>query len=225
VRLPFARLRPVGLQSNEVKTHPRKPGSSTAPATPPIRRLNWGCGSHTAPGWINSDIKDAPGVDLSCDIREGLPLESDSVDYAVSVHALPELQYPEVGPALEELWRVLKPGGVLRLGLPDLGKGIRAYVLGKDDYFQVDENEIQSRGGRFIVHMLWYGYSRTLFTMDFAEELLLNVGFANVVECRYRTTASRFPEIVELDNRERESLFIEASKPVGASGEIDNAIA
>lgn len=189
------------------------PTTSITAAT--VKRLNWGCGDHTAPGWLNSDVKSGPCIDFSCDIRHGLPLTSGSIDYAVSVHALQELTYPEVVPALTELRRVLKPGGALRLALPDLGKGIRAYLLGQDDYFEVDAREFRSLGGRFIVHMLWYGHSHTLFTADFIEELLINAGFADVVECRCRRTASRFPEIVELDNRERESLYVEATRPIG----------
>jgi predicted SAM-dependent methyltransferase len=55
-----------------------------------IRRLNWGCGSSTLEGWINSDIKDLPGVDLVGSVLDGLPFETDSIDYAVSVHALQE---------------------------------------------------------------------------------------------------------------------------------------
>ena len=178
-----------------------------------VRRLNWGCGEHTAPGWINADIKKGPGVDVAGDIRDGLPLDDDSIDYATSVHALPELPYPDVVPALAELRRVLKPGGVLRLCLPDLDKGIRAYMQGRDDYFLIPKSDAHSRGGRFILHMLWYGYSRTLFTVDFIEELLLRAGYIDIVECRYRETASAFPEIVEFDNREPESFYVEATKP------------
>ncbi len=177
-----------------------------------MRRLNWGCGTEPEPGWINSDIKDGPGIDLSCDAREGLPLDEGSIDYAVSVHALPELAYPDIVPVLKELRRVLKPGGTLRLCLPDLRRGIRAYEAGDADYFKIGD-EVESLGGRFIVHMLWYGYSRTLFTPDFAEELLRKAGFEEVVECSSKVTASRFPEIVELDNREDESLFVEGTKP------------
>ncbi|MEK6271938.1 MAG: methyltransferase domain-containing protein [Actinomycetota bacterium] len=188
-----------------------------APTAPQaVKRLNWGCGAHVRQGWINSDIKPDSGVDLVCDIRTGLLLESDSVDYAVSIHALPELSYPEVVPALEELRRVLRPDGVLRLGLPDLHRAIQAYVLGKEDYFQVNQDQIQSSGGRFIAHILWYGYSRTLFITDFIEELMIKAGFVAVEECQYQRTASPFPEIVELDNRERESLFVEGTKPVGS---------
>jgi len=38
-------------------------------------------------------------------------------------------------PVLAELRRVLKPGGVLRLVLPDLLKGVDAYRRGDRDYF------------------------------------------------------------------------------------------
>ncbi len=181
-------------------------------STNAARRLNWGCGEHIAPGWINSDIKEASGVDLVADIRKGLPLATDSLDYAVSVHALPELPYPDLAPALRELCRVLKPGGVLRLVLPDLDRAITAYRKGDSGYFKVDPDEVQSLGGQLIVQMLWYGYSRSLFTADLTQELLEKAGFNGVRHCRYGQTASAFAEIVELDNREDESLYVEGAK-------------
>ena len=175
-------------------------------------RLNWGCGDSGEPGWLNSDLKEGPGIDISVDIRDGLPLPSDSLDYIVSIHALPMIPYPDLVPALAELRRLLKPGGVLRLGLPDLDKGIDAYLRGDRDYFLVPDEDVRSRGGKLIVHMLWYGYSVTLFTKDFIEELLWAARFREVHHCRYRETASAHPEILALDNRERESLFVEAVK-------------
>jgi predicted SAM-dependent methyltransferase len=183
-----------------------------------MRRLNWGCGEHIASGWINSDLKDAPGIDLVADIRNGLPLADESLDYAVSIHALPEFAYPELDSVLRELRRVLVPTGVLRLALPDLARGIDAYSRGDMDYFQVDPAEVKSPGGRFIVHMLWYGYSRTLFTVDFVTELLEKAGFVDVRECPFQVTASPFDEIVDLDNRPVESLFIEACRGPDEAG-------
>ena len=179
----------------------------------PAVRLNWGCGAHLGIGWINSDVKQEAGVDLVADIRQGLPLESDSVDCAVSVHALPELPYRDLVPALEELRRVLRPEGALRLALPDFGRAIDAYRGGDSDYFDVPEEEARSIGSRFLVHSLWFGYSRSLFTLDFAAELLGRAGFERVQACAFGRTASPFGRIVELDNRERESFFVEARKP------------
>jgi Methyltransferase domain len=178
-----------------------------------LRRLNWGCGSHLGAGWINSDAKEEPGVDLVADIRQGLPLEADSVDCVVSVHALPELSYRRQVPVLQELLRVLRPGGAIRLVLPDLDLAIDAYRRGDASYFKVPPEEAKSPGGRFIAHLLWFGYTRTLFTADFAAELLAEAGFEGVERCSYRRTASPFGSIVELDNREDESMYVEARKP------------
>ena len=72
--------------------------------------------------------------------------------------------------------------------------------------------ECKRLGGKFIVHMLWHGHSRVLFTHDFLEELLLKAGFARVSRCQFRETASSHAGIVELDNRAEESLFVEAVK-------------
>jgi predicted SAM-dependent methyltransferase len=177
-----------------------------------VRRLNWGCGSSPRPGWINSDRRPIAGVDIVAEIYDGLPLADDSLDYVASVHALQEMPYASLLPALRELRRVLRPGGVLRLVLPDLDKGIRAYLAHDAGRFLVPDEEVKSLGGKFIVHMLWYGHSRVLFTRDFVEELLLKAEFARVTHCQYRETASPHAHIVELDNREGESLFVEAVK-------------
>jgi hypothetical protein len=134
------------------------------------------------------------------------------MEYIVSIHALPEMPYEEVVPALKELRRVLKKGGVLRLVLPDLLKGVRAYEQGDRDYFLVPDEDAESLGAKLIVQLIWYGYSRTLFTPEFIEELLRKAGFKRVEHCAYRETRSLFPDIVSLDNRERESLFVEAFK-------------
>ena len=177
-----------------------------------VKRLNWGCGPHPIEGWLNSDQKVGPGIDLSGDIRDGLPLDNDSMDYIVSIHALEEVPYSDLLPVLRELRRVLKPNGTLRLSLPDLDKGIQAYLRQDRDYFLIPDDEVSSLGGKLIVQLIWYGYSRTLFTYDFIEELLHKAGFRAVTQCRYQETHSPHAEIVELDNRERESLFVESIK-------------
>ncbi len=177
-----------------------------------VRRLNWGCGMHPQPGWVNSDQKAGPGIDISCDIRHGLPIRDASFDYVVSIHALPEVPWPDLVPTLSELRRVLRPSGTLRLALPDLERAITAYENGERDYFLVPDDDMQSLGGKLITQLVWYGHSRTLFTVDFVEELLGRAGFADVRPCAYRTTRSQHEAIVDLDNRERESLFVEATR-------------
>ena len=177
-----------------------------------VRRLQFGCGKFPAPGWINTNLEPGPGVDISGDIKHGLPLESDSLQYIASMHALVELPYLEVVPALRELRRVLEPGGILRLGLPDLERAIGAYLRGDRAYFNIPDEETSTLSGKFIVQMTWYGTNLMMFTYEFAQELLERAEFRYVTRCEYRQTRSPFPEIVELDNRPKESFFVEAQK-------------
>lgn len=175
-----------------------------------VRRLHWGCGDITPEGWINSDIREGPGIDISCSIFDGLPLEDGSIDYITGQHVLPEIKIYDQVTALSELRRVLKPGGVLRLSLPDLDLAIAAYQSGRREHFDIWDWDTVS--GEFITYILWYNHIQTPFTYEFAEELLRKAGFGEVRRVAYRVTESAYPEIVDLDNRERESFYVEAVK-------------
>ena len=182
---------------------------STVAGPETVRRLNWGCGEHAEPGWINSDRKEGEGI-LACDILEGLPLADSSIDYAVSIHALPEIQYGDLVPALRELRRVLKPEGVLRLAVPSLLKAVAAYERGDRDYFLIPDEDARSVGAKLVTQVLWYGYSRSMFVPEFVEELLEAAGYSAIEHLPFGETSSRYPEIVSLDNRPAESFFVEA---------------
>lgn len=175
-------------------------------------RFHWGCGPVTPFGWVNSDVEPGPGVHVVADIRDGLPLPDWAFDYIVSIHALPEIPYRDQDRALSELYRVLKPGGVLRLGLPDADRAIRAYQTADRDYFLIGDEVVKSLAGKMIVQLTWFGQSRCLFTFDFIRELLERNRFRDVKCCAYQQTLSPYPGIIELDNRPLESLFVEASR-------------
>ena len=182
------------------------------PRPPRVRRLNFGCGGHTLRTWFNTDQKHHRGVDVSSDLLSGLPFRDDTFEYVVSIHSLPEITWYDIVPGLQELRRVLRPGGWIRIALPDVDRGIAAYLAGDRDYFLVPDEDAKSLGGKFAVQMTWYSYTRLLFTWDFTAELLEKAGFQGIVRCAYRETHSPFPDIVELDNREAETLFVEATK-------------
>ncbi len=177
-----------------------------------IKRLNVGCGPQRIAGWLNADIHKGPGIDVVGDIRTGLNLDTDSIEYIVAMHMLQDLRYPDIPVALRELKRVLMPRGVLRLGLPDLEKAILAYMAGDHGYFLVPDDDARAIGTKLVTQIIWYGSVRTPFTFDCIAELLVRERFRHVRRCAFGQTESIYPEIVRLDNRPRESLFVEAMK-------------
>jgi predicted SAM-dependent methyltransferase len=177
-----------------------------------VRRLNIGCGPFARRRWINVDIMAADGVDVIGDIRSGLSFGSESMEYIVAVHVLQDLSYQDIPVALAELKRVLMPNGWLRLALPDLDKAIQAYIAGNHAYFHVPDADAKEIGTKLVTQLVWYGSVRTPFTVDCIEEFLARQGFRGVYRCAFQHTQSPYPEIVDLDNRPRESLFVEALK-------------
>ncbi len=175
-----------------------------------VTRLNIGCGKFPRPGWINLDNKVRPGVDCVADLRAALPFTDATFDYAVAIHVFPHIPLAGLAPALARVRRVLKPGGVLRLALPDLEKAIEAYRRRDAGYFAVPDAQWQSLGAKLVAQIVWHNDVVTPFTFDLAAEALAKAGYAGATRCGFRETRSRFPEIVALDNRERESLFVEA---------------
>jgi SAM-dependent methyltransferase len=175
-------------------------------------RLNVGCGLNPAAGWLNLDWRAQEGVELCCDLRGRLPLADRCIDYAVAIHVLQDLAWADIPVALAELHRVLRPAGVLRLGVPDLDRAIEAYQRGDAAYFYVPDTDARSLGAKLVTQIVWYGSVRTPFTFGFAHELLTNAGFSRIARSAFRRTDSAHAQIVELDNRERETLFVEAVK-------------
>lgn len=90
--------------------------------------INVGCGSLFHPDWINLDFAPASARVRACDIRRGLPCDDSSADVVYHSHVLEHLT-PEAGVAfLRECFRVLRPGGVIRVVVPDLEGLARAYL-------------------------------------------------------------------------------------------------
>jgi SAM-dependent methyltransferase len=187
-------------------------GAADAPGASRARGVQVGCGPCAASGLWNTDRRAQPGVDLVCDLLQ-LPFASASLPCAVAIHVLQDLPYPDVDRALRELWRVLRPGGWLRLGLPDLDRAIDAYRSGDTAYFYVPDRDAATAGGKLVAQIVWYGSVRTPFTWDCIAELLARAGFVAIARRRFGESAAGALGLARLDNRERESLFVEARRP------------
>jgi SAM-dependent methyltransferase len=90
-------------------------------------RLHLGSGDSRREGWVNIDLLGLP-TDLAWDLRKGIPFPEESVEAVFHEHLLEHLSLMATLPFLRECQRVLRRGGVLRVGVPDAERYIRDYV-------------------------------------------------------------------------------------------------
>lgn len=84
------------------------------------RKLHLGCGMDRREGWINLDR--IAGADVVCDVTtERLPFDDSSIDYVYSQDFLEHLPAEFAVPVMNEIWRVLKPDGIMEHYVPNAG--------------------------------------------------------------------------------------------------------
>lgn len=117
------------------------------------RLLNIGCGSRVHPDWINIDIVAlAPNV-IVHNISEGLPFGDDSADAVYHSHVLEHLRHSDAPKFLAECFRILAPGGVMRVVVPDLETICRLYLKALDSAL-AGESEAAQRYDWIMLELL-----------------------------------------------------------------------
>ena len=91
------------------------------------KRLNLGCGCKREEGYINADIFKGPTVDEVFDLDD-IPYLDGTISVVSSEHSLEHVGWARADKALQEWWRVLRPGGQLMLKIPDFEECCRKYL-------------------------------------------------------------------------------------------------
>lgn len=87
----------------------------------PVRKLQLGAGTHDPAGWLNTDIGPRGGQ-IYLDATERFPLPDGSFQYVFAEHMIQALTWEGGIAMLKECYRVLAPGGKLRIVTPNLAK-------------------------------------------------------------------------------------------------------
>lgn len=79
-------------------------------------RLDLGCGKSKFKGTLGVDISAVSGVDVQADMESGLPFRDNCVDVIYTAHTLEHID--NFLGAMEEMWRVCKPGALVHIWVP-----------------------------------------------------------------------------------------------------------
>lgn len=135
-------------------------------------------------------------------LQYGVPFGDDTVDIVYSSHSLEHIFLEEAQALLQDAYRALKKGGLIRLAVPDLEHALRLYQSGaKEQALEFFFN--RNRSGYLNHHHYMYDF-------EMLKNFLEKAGFVEVERCSFRK--GRMKDAAILDNRPEESLFVEARK-------------
>jgi predicted SAM-dependent methyltransferase len=143
-------------------------------------KLHLGCGKRHIPGFVHIDAIDYPHVDHVSTIDSLSFIPSDSVDLIYNCHVLEHFRRRDVGRVLTEWRRVLRPGGTLRISVPDFAMLCEVYRR----YQKLD----QVIGALFGRQDYLYNIHYNVFDLDSVSRDLQSVGFVDVHRYDWRDT-------------------------------------
>ncbi len=155
-----------------------------------IKKLQIGGGNHIKKGWLNGDILNG---NIYLNAKKKFPIKSNSFEYIFAEQFIEHLDFTSGKRFMEECYRVLKPGGILRIATPDL-KGLLSVYNNNNTVVDKDKVLLRHRNNHNkdclnLCHFLndnfrLWGH---LFIYDFEtlETILLSIGFKNITNVKF----------------------------------------
>jgi hypothetical protein len=144
-------------------------------------KLHIGCGGHILPGYINIDE-----MDPRADVRLGLQsieYPEGAIERIEGYMVLEHLTPADAKAFIRKAYKMLQPGGVLVLEVPDLSKVSRLIVAFEDDPAQLENGPFGLRGifGEPKPGMNLADHHKWGYTPALAVSMLKEAGFSNPV--------------------------------------------
>jgi len=184
-----------------------------------ILKANLCSGTQKIPGYFNIDFN--RGADLRLDLaKNDLPFRTESLEALVCISAINYFTRSRAQELVHEVYRVLKPGGIVRFGVQDMETIAQRYIAkDKDFFFQKlsdgrDRFEGPTLGDKFAAW--FYGYAikgipcQYFYDYDSLAFLFTTAGFSLVERKNFQE--SRLENSHLIDNRPDQMFFLEAIK-------------
>jgi predicted SAM-dependent methyltransferase len=171
-------------------------------------RLHLGSGGHPLSGWVNVDVL-GMGPDLHWDLTRRLPFPDGSAQAVFLEHVCEHFTLAGDLALLAECHRLLAPGGIIRVGVPDFGRYLSSYA-GDRTFIE------RERPGRptplLAVAEVALGHGhRSVWDAETLERVLGEAGFEDV---RRRAWGdSDLDPAPDSPRRESESVYAEGRRP------------
>ena len=204
------------------------------------QKLNLGCGPQVVDGWVNVDyslgaklaklpvvgalsrsvglfnVKWDPRIYLH-DLTKRFPWGDGSVDACYSSHTVEHLSRDDGARFIAEAFRVLKPGGVLRIVVPDLVPLVTAYSSGKltADRFVEDLGVLygsDKKGLKKLLAPLMEFPHKCMYDTPTMLRAMNSAGFVSSARTPFDSEISDI-RLVELEDRTRGAVIVEGRKP------------
>ena len=135
--------------------------------------IHLGCGEQNDSRWINVDAQPFPHIHFVGSVEKLSMFPANYADLIYACHVLEHISYQRYPDILKEWRRVLKPGGILRIAVPDFDKFISIY--------QTEKNNINPilppmMGAQDCEH----GFHRGIFNERYLSNLFFTAGFREV---------------------------------------------
>lgn len=152
------------------------------------------------------------------DVTRAIPEADHSVEVIYSSHMLEHLDKADALRFLQEARRVLVPGGIIRLAVPNIGYLVQEYLRHRDaDRFIEDTYLTRPKNATLWAKLkyLWIGdrHHVWMYDGDSLCRLLRSVGFIHAEAMAPGGTGIINPGALNLREREPESVFVEAVNP------------
>lgn len=165
-------------------------------------KLHLGSGSNILKGWLNTDFA-KPNQTIFMDVTEKFPFQDNTFEIIMAEHLIEHISYKDGKFMLEESFRTLKRGGVLRIGTPDIAKYIDLY---KKDLTSIEMKTIKqitdwwistgffkakeyvpkkdTYNPVFVINDIFNNYEhRFIYDFQTLKEIVADAGFVNIKRC------------------------------------------